>query len=249
MSPIEYLKLQAKNLFKDYKSNAPYIEGVLVKYCYGKNDFSLMKAQHVIACMVGFSKWNELLKASSSELELAKLLFANRDKTPPIEHWKKYVSGIEQELGITLDAKSKLELFQHDFEVCINGGTCEKPFSDNRLNHALGIKTENNKPNKISNQNPDMQITSLPLSKELRAEFIETADSVFESVMWRLLPNNPGITLKLWNAEDYVDNMLTNEMLPISRNYALSLIDAFMVHHVLGLTMQADKMVEQSVIR
>lgn len=244
MSPIAYLKLQAKNLFKDYKSNAPYIEGILVNYCYGKNDFSLMKAQHVIACMVGFSKWTELLKASVSELELAKLLFANRDKTP-IEHWKKYISGLEQELGITLDAKSKLEVFQHDFEVCINKGTYEKPFTDYRLNHALGIRTENNKPNQISKQNPDRLITSLPLSKEDRAEFIEVANHVFDAVMWRIVPHNPS-TSKLWNAEDYVDSFLTKEMLPISKDYALSLIDSFLVQHVIGLANHADEMAEQS---
>ena len=61
-----------------------------------------------------------------------------------------------------------------------------------------------------------------------------------------MLPRNPEQTRKLWNAEDYVDNMLTKDMLPISRDYALSLIDAFLVHHVLGLATQADEMAKQS---
>jgi hypothetical protein len=64
--------------------------------------------------------------------------------------------------------------------------------------------------------------------------------------MWRMVPRNPGLTLKLWDAEDFVDNLLTKDMLPISREYALSLIDSFLVHHVLGLAAQADKMAKQS---
>lgn len=61
-----------------------------------------------------------------------------------------------------------------------------------------------------------------------------------------MMPCNPELTRKLWNAEDYVDHFLTEDMLPINRDYAMSLIDAFMVHHVLGLATQADKMAEQS---
>lgn len=84
-------------------------------------------------------------------------------------------------------------------------------------------------------------ITSLPLSKADRAEFIEVANSVFESVMERIEPNNPELTRELWNATDYVDNMLGQDMLPISKDYAMSLIDAFLVHHVIGLATEADK--------
>lgn len=42
-----------------------------------------------------------------------------------------------------------------------------------------------------------------------------------------------------------VDSMLTEDMLPIGRDYAMSLIDAFLVHYVAGLAEQADKMVQQ----
>ena len=37
---------------------------------------------------------------------------------------------------------------------------------------------------------------------------------------------------KLWNIDDYVNSLITEDMLPISEDYALSLIDAFLVHHV-----------------
>jgi hypothetical protein len=85
------------------------------------------------------------------------------------------------------------------------------------------------------------QITALPLADSDRAEFIETANEVFEAVLERIEAENPEATRKLWNAEYYVDKiLLTDDMLPISRAYALSLIDAFLVHHVVDLAVQAD---------
>lgn len=46
----------------------------------------------------------------------------------------------------------------------------------------------------------------------------------------------------MWDEEDYVDNKwLDQGMLPIDRAYALSLIEALLVHHVLELGVQADK--------
>lgn len=80
------------------------------------------------------------------------------------------------------------------------------------------------------------QITVLPLGEPERTEFIETANRVFERVLERLELEDSGPVRKLWNAEEYVDNALLREdMLPISVDYASSLIDAFLVHHVLGL--------------
>ncbi|CCB87126.1 hypothetical protein [Parachlamydia acanthamoebae] len=226
MSQIAYFKRQAKNLFRDYKTKTPSFNDILTDYHYSENGFSLMKAQHIIACMAGFGKWGDLLKASTPELELAKLLFDNKDKIP-VQHWKKYISEIEHDYGINFDAEARLSAYKHDYKV------------------TFGIE-KNKKSQLVSKPKEDIQIISLPLSEQDRAEFIESANRVFEAVLWRMIPSNPGITLKLWNAEDYVDNMLTNEMIPISKNYALSLIDAFMVHHVLGLAKQADKMTEQS---
>jgi hypothetical protein len=38
----------------------------------------------------------------------------------------------------------------------------------------------------------------------------------------------------------YIDEVLRQYMLPIDRDYALSLIDAFLVHHFSGLDTEAD---------
>jgi hypothetical protein len=245
MTQISYFKRQAKNLHKDYKAKAPYIDDLLVGYRFDKDDFCLMKAQHIVALMSGFDKWADLSKASEVELELAKLLFDNQDKIP-IVHWNNYVAALERDLGITLDAKSRLEIFQHDNEVVFNGRTYNKPFSDHRINRALGIVTKNEKPRQAQKSRPDMQITSLPLNKEDRVEFIETANSVFENVMELMEAGNPELTRKLWDVEDYVDNLLIQDMLPISRDYALLLIEPFMVQLVAELAVQADKIAEQT---
>ena len=51
------------------------------------------------------------------------------------------------------------------------------------------------------------------------------------------------MTRELWDVDDYVDNHhLRDDMLPIDSEYALSLIEAFLVHHVIDLATEADGM-------
>lgn len=81
------------------------------------------------------------------------------------------------------------------------------------------------------------QITVLPLTGGVRREFIEAANEVFEMVLMRLNPPSPEKIREHWNAEQYIDEgLLDPRMLPISRDYALSLIDAFLVHYVIGIS-------------
>jgi hypothetical protein len=85
-------------------------------------------------------------------------------------------------------------------------------------------------------------ITKLPVSPATRAEAIELANNTFERVLERIEPDNPAMTRALWNAADYVDQKWLDEsVLPIDRDYALSLIEAFLVHHVIGFATQADR--------
>lgn len=259
MSQIAYFKRQAKNLFKDYQTKTPYIDSVdgntyykyepkyfdidsiILDFDRDEDNLSLMKAQHIITLMIGFSKWADLLKASEHELELAKLLFDNQDIIH-IEDWKMYILGAENDNKTTFDPEARLEIFK---QVFLKGGHFDNPFPDYRLNQTLSVVTESEKPRLVPKLNQNEQI--MTLSKEDRKEFIEIANSVFESVMWRIEPCNPELTRKLWNAEHYVDEILTEDMLPISRDYALSLIEAVLVHYVIGLAEQADKMTEQSL--
>lgn len=107
---------------------------------------------------------------------------------------------------------------------------------------------EAQKPKPAAQPRVGYQISSLPVDASYRMEAIEIANSTFEMVMRRIEPDNPKDTRALWNAEDYVDNHhLSEDMLPIDSEYALSLIEAFLVHHVIDLAVQADSMaVEQS---
>lgn len=257
MTHIEYFKLQAKNLFRDYKTQTPYTDDGHTYYKYtpqyfdigsiffdfeefDEENFSLMKAQHLLAIMLGFRKWSDLLNGSAAAQELAKLRWDNQDKIP-LGEWDDQIAGVEHEHNMSFDRddpESELAYFKHCLSCYEGYGSF---YSNYLLNQNAKRALNNDKPQPVSIAKPSVQITSLPLSKADRAEFIKVANSVFESVMERIEPNNPELTRELWNAEGYVDTMLTQDMLPISRDYALSLIDAFLVHHVIGLATEADK--------
>ncbi|WP_417254650.1 hypothetical protein [Celeribacter sp.] len=86
------------------------------------------------------------------------------------------------------------------------------------------------------------KITSLPVDDAYRKEAIELANSTFEMVMRRIEPDNPVETRRLWDAAEYIDyHHLSADMLPIDSEYALSLIEAFLVHYVIDLAVQADR--------
>jgi hypothetical protein len=145
MTHIEFFKLQAKNLFKDYQTKKKSPESAIGDYEYDpkyfdihsiilyfdivEDDFSLMKAQHIIAMIIGFRKWTDMLKASESELELAKLLFDNQHKISA-EDWEMYIHGTERDNNITFDPDSRLEIFKQVFE---NVEGHESTFPDYRL--------------------------------------------------------------------------------------------------------------------
>ena len=100
---------------------------------------------------------------------------------------------------------------------------------------------ESQKPKPNVQPRTGYQITSLPVDDAYRKEAIDLANSTFEMVMRRMEPDNPKETRALWDADDYVDNHhLRADMRPSDSEYALSLIEAFMVHHVLDLVMHAD---------
>ena len=127
MTHTEFFRLQAKNLLKDYqtKKKSPTaaigdyeydpkyfdIEGIILYFDIDEEDFTLMKAQHIIANMVGFSKWTELVKAAVPELELAKLLFDTQDRVS-LEDWKMYIIGTERDNNTTFDPNTRLEIFK-----------------------------------------------------------------------------------------------------------------------------------------
>lgn len=148
MTHVEFFKLQAKNLFRDFNTKTPVFDNVIEDYLYeyepkyfdvawivldfdiDEEDFSLMKAQHIIANMVGFKKWTDLLMASEAQQELAKLLFDNQHKIS-LDDWEMYIQRAEYDNRMTFDDETRLEIFKtvfHDVEGH------ENPFRDYRLN-------------------------------------------------------------------------------------------------------------------
>jgi hypothetical protein len=73
-----------------------------------------MNAQRIIAKLVGFQKWTEMLKASPPALELAKLLFDNMHKINN-EEWVIYITDIEHEDDVLFNDESKLDIFKTVF--------------------------------------------------------------------------------------------------------------------------------------
>ncbi len=83
MQYLDFFKLQSKNLLSDSQTDMPkYFPNAkfwISKYIKNADDFTLMKAQHVVANIAGFNKWDDLAHASDAQLEVAKNLFDNRD--------------------------------------------------------------------------------------------------------------------------------------------------------------------------
>lgn len=85
-------------------------------------------------------------------------------------------------------------------------------------------------------------IASLPVAGADRAVLIEAANAAFERVIERMETANEELTRTLWDAEHYIDSEITPGMLPISRDEAAYLIDVFLLHHVVQLAVEADRM-------
>ena len=129
MNTIDYFKLQAKNLHKDFKTKTPVLDKMATAFLYeytpkyfdiemiisdfdiDEDNFSLMNAQHVIAKIANFDKWASLLKATPAELELAKLLYDHQNKIDLVG-WKFYIADAESMNETELDAEIQVDIFK-----------------------------------------------------------------------------------------------------------------------------------------
>lgn len=89
----------------------------------------------------------------------------------------------------------------------------------------------------IENKN---QITSLPLDVADLKEFLKVANEKFDDVLETIKARHPALVRKTWKPEDCIIKALKPDMLPLDRNYALSLLEDFLVRHVIELTIKAD---------
>lgn len=132
MQPLDFIKLQAKNLLKDFRTRS-YDEktnsfNYSPKYfdikdifsyfeypdCNKNFTFSLMNAQHFIAKMVGFEKWDDLIHAGEKELELAEFLLHKFKNSQDIQSWEESLafSGVAQ-----YGAEAKLAYARWHYEL------------------------------------------------------------------------------------------------------------------------------------
>jgi hypothetical protein len=253
MKTIEYFKLQAKNLHKDFKTQQPYfdsslggnffeytpkfydVDALVTDFDVDESKFSLMNAQHIIARLAGFVKWTELDRASPPALELAKLLFDFMHKITN-EEWNYYVLHVENQNHITLDDEEKLDMFKTVFADIEDRQSYGYDYRLSKKEKAT-VTHEETKPMGIKSA---IQITSLPLAGKDHEKFIKTANEVFENALQRIEHEDPEPVRKLWNPDQYIDEVLTPDKLPIDRNYALSLIEAFIPHKIIDLASEVD---------
>lgn len=129
MNTIDYFKLQAKNLHKDFKTKTPVldktataflyeytpkyfdIEMVIADFDIDEENFSLMNAQHVIAKIANFDKWASLLKAPPSELELSKLLYDHQNRIDLVG-WQFYIAEAQSMNEDELDTEIQVDIFK-----------------------------------------------------------------------------------------------------------------------------------------
>ena len=253
MKTIEYFKLQAKNLHKDFKTQKPYfdsslggnffeyspkffdVDTLVTDFDIDENHFSLMNAQHIIARLAGYEKWTEMLKASPPALELAKLLFDNMHKIRN-EEWEYYILDIENQNSIRLDDEFKLDIFKTVYADVDGHQSDGYDYRLSKKEKALA-KHQEIKPMEIKSA---IQIISLPLAGKDYEEFIKTSNDLFEKALQIIEHEDPESVRKLWNADQYIDEVIRPDKLPIDRNYALSLIESFMIHKVTDLASEVD---------
>ncbi|MXN91119.1 hypothetical protein GR160_07735 [Flavobacterium sp. Sd200] len=258
MEPIEYLKLQAKNLHKDFKTQTISYDPKLRRNVYGydpkffkfdllvddfsinEEKFTLMNAQHIIAKLCGLDKWTELSTASPAKIELSVLLYTNMDRLE-VRDWDQYVLDIETSNNVKLEDEFKLKIFKEGFLQWQE----DVYYEDYRLSKDDDDQIEWDREDSATST-AAVKISSLPLDEEAREKFITAANESFERVVERIELENPELIRSLWDAEKFIDEeILTPDKLPIDREYALSLVDAFMFGYVRELAVEADEQAEQ----
>lgn len=156
MSSIDFPKLQAKNLFRDYKTQSSHQDAVrgtsynydpkhfdigkilsdykhVLKECHwDEGSLTLMNIQHIFAKMRGFDKWTDLVKAHEAEPELGRLLFDNQDKIS-VDAWRWEVSTKEHYKKAALTREERLAILKQ-YLLYANKGVSKTYYKDYRLN-------------------------------------------------------------------------------------------------------------------
>lgn len=118
MSRLDLFKKKAKNFLKDWQTQTKTVEDDgYISYHYDwkfydvgdlffyydfddkdEQDIKLARAQHLIAKMAGFKKWDDLIHASETEQELAELLLRRFKNAQDVQNWEETLmfAGVAQ---------------------------------------------------------------------------------------------------------------------------------------------------------
>ena len=126
MTPICYLRLQARRLLQDFQTirlaeDGRYIfepryfavEAIVANFRLGYvTEPTLAYAEHVIANMLGYPSWNALAFSSEKRLALARLRFENQN-IYSLAAWPSYMEWFQESNGIRLDVEGETALFNY----------------------------------------------------------------------------------------------------------------------------------------
>lgn len=118
MTHLDFFRKQAKNFLKDWQTQSKTVESDgFISYQYDwkfydvgdlffyyefddkdEQDIKLARAQHLIAKMAGFKKWDDLIHATETEQTLAELLLRRFRNAQDVQDWEEVLlfSGVEQ---------------------------------------------------------------------------------------------------------------------------------------------------------
>ena len=134
MSHLDFFRKQAKNFLKDWRTQTKTVEtDGFISYHYDwkfydvgdiffyyefsdedEQEITLARAQHLIAKMAGFKKWNDLIHATETEQTLAELLLRRFKDARDVQDWEEVLafSGVAQ-----YGAEAVLDYARHYYEL------------------------------------------------------------------------------------------------------------------------------------
>ena len=126
MTPLDFLRLQARRLLADLKTlytvedgrrlyNPKYfsVDAIVANFQLGHvEEPTLAYAEHVIAVMLGYPGWTALAFSDDKRLELARLRFENQNRYS-LAAWPSYMAWFQEANGILLDTEGEMSLFTY----------------------------------------------------------------------------------------------------------------------------------------
>ena len=126
MNYFDYFKSQAKKFYKDFQTQYipeneefyeyqpkfwPDIGEIINSFDINEDNFSLMKAQHIIANLANFDSWSDLIHSNEYLLEIGYYLIEHRGDILS-DDWQWYLQNNELD---DIDDAGKLDIFKHVF--------------------------------------------------------------------------------------------------------------------------------------